>query len=91
MALTNAQMKPNRFAKLARGRRILRAMNACWDARGTVWFSTMTSRTPVRPKLRDCIRMDAEGSLYCQHGKRWDCIDYCRFGFEAPASKRRAA
>ena len=88
--LTNAQMIPNRFAKLARGRRILRKMNACWDAGGDVWVSTCLRQTKVAPKVRDAIKMDAVGSLYIRAGKRWDCIDFCSIGFEAPASRLAA-
>ena len=81
--LTNEQMKPGRFAKLARGRRIFRKMTAVWDAGGVVWLSTMTRRTKIAAKHRACVKMDTAGSLYVQAGKRWDCIDFCGIGYTA--------
>lgn len=78
--LTNAQMKAGRFAKLARGRRLIRWMNGVWDRGGAVWFSTMTARTKIPAKSREAVKMDSAGSVYVRRGKHWDCIDFCAFG-----------
>jgi hypothetical protein len=81
--LTNEQMIAGRFLKLARGRRLLRRMNACWDAGGFVRIGTATRYTDYKPKHRDLITMDRLGSLYITHGRRRDCIDFCSFQFTA--------
>jgi len=80
--LTNDQMKPNRFAKLARGRKLYRRMQACWDAGGFVRIGTATRYTDYKPKHRDMIRLGQSGSLYAQcRGRTHDCIDWCSFQF----------
>lgn len=81
--LTNDQMKPNRFGKLARGRRLIKAMNAAWDADRTVFVSTYTNVTKIAPKHRDLVKMDAAGSIFVQRGKRADCIDFCKITVSA--------
>jgi len=81
--LTNEQMKPGRFAKLARGRKLFARMVACWNAGGTVSFGTALRVTHVKPAARDMIKLGASGSLYMQSGKKWVCIDYCAFLFTA--------
>ena len=79
--LTNDQMKPNRFAKLARGRMLYRRMNAAWDAGGFVRVGTATRYTDYRVKHRDMIKLGKSGSLYAQRGRNWDCLDFCSFQF----------
>lgn len=81
--LTNEQMVAGRFAKLAKGRRLLRRMNACWDAGGFVRIGTATRYSDLKPKHREMVRLGKTGSLYMQRGKSYDCIDYCSFQFTA--------
>ena len=81
--LTNDQMIAGRFAKLARGRRLLRRMNSCWDAGGFVRIGTATRYWDFKVKHRDLITMGASGSLYAQRGRHRDCIDFCSFQFTA--------
>ena len=80
--LTNEQMKPGRYAKLAKGRKIYRRMLACWDAGGYVRVGSATSYSDFKPQHRDRVKLGASGSLYMTlRGKRWDCIDFCNFQF----------
>lgn len=79
--MTNQEMKAGRFLKLARGRRIMRAADAVWNAGGVVVIATCTRRTEIKAKSRECIRMGASGSVYMRRGKHWDCVDGCAFGF----------
>lgn len=82
--LTNDQMMiAGRFAKLARGRRLLRRMNTCWDAGGFVRIGTATRYTDYKAKHRDLITIDRVGSLYAARGRHRDCLDYCSFQFTA--------
>lgn len=81
--LPNDQMKSGRFAKLAKGRRLLRRMNACWDAGGFVRLGTATRYWDLKPKHRDMVMLGKSGSLYMQRGKAHDCIDGCSFQFTA--------
>ena len=88
--LTNEQMKPNRFAKLARGRKLYRRMQAAWDAGGFVRVGTATRYTDYRAKHREMIRLGESGSLYAQClGKNWDCLDFCSFWFGTLPEKRK--
>lgn len=81
--ITNDQMIAGRFAKLARGRRLMRRMNACWDKGGFVRIGTATRYSDLRAKHRELVLMGKSGSLYMTHGKRKDCIDFCSFQFTA--------
>lgn len=81
--LTNDQMIPNRFAKLAKGRKLIRRMNACWDAGGLVRIGTATRYTDLKPKHRELVKMGKSGSLYMVRGKGHDCLDFCSFQFTA--------
>ena len=81
--LSNNEMKKGRFAKLARGRRIIRRMNACCDKGGVVRVSTTLKYTDFKSKHRELIEMGKSGSLYMRRGKRADCIDFCRIQFSA--------
>lgn len=83
MTLTNEQMIPNRFAKLARGRRLMARINACWNAGGFVRIGTATRFTDYKPKHAEMIVMGKYGSLYIKTGKKSVCIDYCSFQFTA--------
>lgn len=82
--LTNEQMKAGRFAKLAKGRNILRRMNETWDRGGLVRIGTATRYTDLLPKHRDMVWIGKSGSLYLRRGKNSDCIDYCSFQYATP-------
>lgn len=81
--MTNEQMKAGRFAKLAKGRRLLRRMETCWDAGGFVRIGTCTRYTDYKPKHRDMVLMGKSGSLYVKRGKATDCIDFSGIQFSA--------
>lgn len=83
MPLTNSQMTQDRFLKLAKGRKLFRRMNECWDKRGFVRVGTSTRYTDFKSKHRAMIRLGASGSVYTQRGKNWDCADFCSFQFTA--------
>lgn len=83
MAIKNSEMKAGRFAKLAKGRKIIARMNKCWDANGFVRIGTATRYTDLKSKHREMIKIGSSGSLFMQRGKRWDCVDFCSFQFTA--------
>lgn len=83
MQMTNEQMKPGRYLKLARGRKLFARMVACWDNGGFVRIGNPLRYSDLKPKHRDCIRLGASGSLYIARGKHWDCIDNSSFQFTA--------
>lgn len=83
MAMSNDQMKAGRFAKLARGRKLITRMNACWDRGGFVRVGTATRYTDYKVKHREMVSMGKSGSLFVAAGKRLDCIDFCSIQFSA--------
>lgn len=83
MAITNDEMKAGRFEKLARGRKLLARMDACWTAGGFVRVGTATRYTDYKSKHRDMIKMGKSGSLFAQSGRNWNCLDFCSFQFSA--------
>lgn len=83
MALTNDQMIKNRFAKLARGRRLMKRIDACWIAGGFVRVGTATQYSDYKPAHRELIVMGKSGSIYAVKGKKSLCLDFCNFQFTA--------
>lgn len=81
--MTNDQMVPGRFAKLAKGRKLLKRMNVCWDLGGFVRIGTCLKYTDYKARHRDLIWIGKSGSLYVKCGKSNDCIDFCSFQFSA--------
>jgi hypothetical protein len=82
--LANSQMKEGRFLKLAKGRKLYRRMNECWDRGGLVRIGTATRYSDFQAKHRERIKLGASGSLYMSlRGTRFDCIDFCTFRFTA--------
>jgi hypothetical protein len=79
--LANHEMKAGRYAKLAKGRKLFARMNDCWNAGGFVRIGTATRYSDLKAKHRDLVTIGKSGSLYVQHGKRRDCIDFCNFQF----------
>lgn len=85
--LTNEQMIAGRFAKLAKGRKLVRRMNEAWDRGGFVRIGTATRYTDLQPKHRDMVWIGKSGSVYLRRGKTSDCIDYCSFQFATPTKR----
>lgn len=81
--MTNTEMKAGRFLKLAKGRKLIARMNACWNAGGFVRIGTVTRYTDFKAKHRDMVKMGKSGSIYTQSGKNWLCADFCTFQFSA--------
>ena len=69
------------------GTKVLEAINREIANGHTVYISTMYRHTPVNPKTAakfnaagyDLFKVDSKDSLYLRDGKRWDCIDFCKF------------
>lgn len=78
--MTNDQMRPNRFGRWAKARHLYGRIIETLRAGGTVTVATATQYTHYRPKHIDLFKVTPTG-VYVQHGKRWDCIDYCGFRF----------
>jgi len=81
--LSNDQMKPGRYLRLAKGRRLYRRMQACWDCGGFVRIGTATRYWDLKAKHRDLVQIGKSGSLYMARGKQHDCIDGCSVQFTA--------
>jgi hypothetical protein len=74
--LTNEQMIPGRFLRMARVRRLRRAIEAAFAADGIVQVTTYTRSTVYRAKHAEMFRF-GRYSAYVARGKNWDCIDGC--------------
>ena len=75
--LTNDQMTPRRYEKLAKGRKAFSNINSHLEAGGSVLICTYTKATKYQPKHIDMFKLGKSGSLYVQRGKNCDCIDFC--------------
>lgn len=76
-ALTNTQMKPNRFARYARARKMVNFIQTNLAKGLTVQIIVSSIRT-VNYKGRahiESFKADKTGA-YVKRGKSWDCIDY---------------
>ncbi len=81
MAIKNSEMIKGRFAKLAKGRKLMTRINRCWDNGGFVRVGTYTRYSDYKAKHREMFKLGKSGDLYIQHGKRWDCASGCSFQF----------
>jgi hypothetical protein len=81
--LKNSDMIKGRFAKLAKGRKLMARMNACWNAGGFVRIGTYTRYTDYKTKHREMVKMGKSGDIYTQRGKHWDCASFSSFQFTA--------
>jgi hypothetical protein len=81
--LTNEQMIPNRFARMAKVRRLQRKIHETFDKGGIVQIATHLKVTTYKPKHINMFRFD-RFSAYVAHGKRFDCIDFCQIRFGMP-------
>lgn len=81
--LTNDQMLPNRFGRWATARKLYRQIQETLAAGGIVTVATQLRATHYYPQ-HAAMFLANQSSVYVQHGKRWDCIDYCSFVFRKP-------
>jgi hypothetical protein len=75
--MTNEQMKPGRFLKLHKARRMFRFILGNLDAGNSVSLTTYTRSVNYKAKHRAMFKL-VGSSVYVQRGKAWDCIDGCR-------------
>lgn len=78
--IKNSEMIAGRFAKLAKGRKLMARIARCWDNGGFVRVGTYTRYTDYKAKHRDMFKMSKSGEIYVQRGKRWDCVFSGSFG-----------
>lgn len=81
--MDNAEMKAGRFAKLARGRRIMERAQATWANGGFVRIGNATRYTDYNPKHADMVVMGKSGSIYVKSGKKTLCADFCGIQFSS--------
>lgn len=80
MTLTNAQMIPSRFARMAKARRLRRKIEETLARGGVVQVATQTKYTNYHPKHAHLFKY-GRFSTYVARGKNWDCIDFCQIRF----------
>lgn len=73
--MKNSEMKAGRFAKWAKARRRLAAINAAFDAGRTVQVVTSMRVTNYAPKHRAMFVATRSG-LFVQSGKKFLCLDF---------------
>lgn len=90
--LTNEQMKASRFLRLHSARKRLAWINAQWTEGMTVYVSTMTRHTQLKPKWtgQDMFRATKSG-LYMRQGRGWVCIDGCGLSARLEGKVKKAA
>jgi hypothetical protein len=81
--LTNAQMIPNRFARMAKVRRLQRKIAETFAKGGWVQVATVLRVTTYQPKHAHHFKF-GRFSVYVARGKHWDCIDFCAIRFGLP-------
>lgn len=74
--MSNDKMKAGRFLRLFKAKRKLAFIQANLAAGRTIAVCTACKITKYSAKHADMFRATKSG-LYVQHGKGWDCIDYC--------------
>lgn len=75
--MTNAEMRPNRYARWAGNRRLLRAIHAALDNGQRVTVATHLRATTYDARHRGMFTADRVG-VYVARGRRRDDIRYCR-------------
>jgi hypothetical protein len=81
--LANEQMRSNRYGQWAQARQLYRRIQDTLTAGGIVTVATATHAIHYYPKHANLFKA-TQSSVYVQHGKRWDCIDYCSIVFRTP-------
>jgi hypothetical protein len=74
--MTNEQMKPSRFLRLHRARRIVRFIRENLAAGHIVQITNHLRAVRYNAKHIGMFKATKSGA-YVQRGKAWDCIDYC--------------
>jgi hypothetical protein len=80
---TNAEMIPNRFARMAKARRLQQKITDTFSKGGVVQIVTHLKATTYQPKHANLFKFD-RFSAYVARGKRFDCIDFCQIRFGVP-------
>ena len=75
-ALTNADMRPDRFARWAAARRKAAWIASCLAAGRVVYVITATRATKIDARHADAIKA-TKGGLLLRSGRSW-VSDYCR-------------
>jgi hypothetical protein len=81
--MTNEQMIPNRFARMAKVRRLQRKIIETFAKGGAVQIVTHLKATTYQSKHAEMFKFD-RFSAYVARGKRFDCIDFCQIRFGVP-------
>jgi hypothetical protein len=81
MMLTNDQMIPDRFLRMAKAKKRRNAIEVCFADGGVVQVVTYFRATTY--KSIEWFRFD-RFSAYVRRGKQWDCIDYAKLRFGYP-------
>ena len=84
--MDNAQMQPGRYARWAKARRTVKAIQGHLTAGHTVVIGTYTKAWRFdKPAHADLFRAERYGA-YMRRGRSWDCIDYCGIRVFGPAA-----
>ena len=75
--MNNSDMKPGRYLRWHRARVLVAQINEALGSGATVQLTTALQVTRYTAKHAGMFRATRTGA-YVQHGKRWDCIDYCK-------------
>jgi hypothetical protein len=82
--MNNAEMIPNRFARMAKAKKLRAKIEETFARNGVVVVATYTRATTY--KSLDWFKFD-RFNAYVRHGKHWDCIDGCGFRFGVPRAE----
>lgn len=74
--MTNEQMQPNRFARWANARKMFSYIMTNLHAGKIVVVASMTTATKYDRRHVKMFKVTKTG-VFVQHGKRWDCINFC--------------
>lgn len=85
--MTNEQMKSGRFLRWHKARQKIAYITHALEHGGTVVIATNLKATQYGPKHIGMFKATRTGA-YVQHGKRWDCIDYCAIRAFMPEPQR---
>lgn len=75
--ITNTQMTEGRFLRWHRARVLVGKINEALEAGAIVQLTTYTRATRYTRKHLGMFKATRTGA-FVQHGKSWDCIDYCK-------------
>lgn len=78
--MDNHQMKPNRYLRWAKARKMVGDIQAHLSSGGKVLVGTATRHTIYDNRHVDMFRATRTGA-FAQRGKKWECIDFCGIQF----------